>query len=255
VRRYWIPKDAVEADEVRLSGDVLHHIRDVCRMHLGSKFEVIVDGGRALLVEITAETKHESRARIIEERMISELPRPHLHLVMAVPRFPIFEAVVEKAVELGVMSIQPLFSDFSFIRKQENVFDKKRARFEKIVVSATQQSGRGDLMKIEEPQGIDDFLLNFNRAEGRAGLFAYEGVGVLTAKEAVAQLAQVSSVGSSRSDVWIFVGAEGGFSEREVQLFQTVGLKPVTLGPQVLRVETACVALVSIIKYAFDLMR
>jgi 16S rRNA (uracil1498-N3)-methyltransferase len=241
---------------------VLHHIRDVCRMHLGSKFEVIVDGGRALLVEITTETKHESRARIIEERKIVELPRPHLHLVMAVPRFPIFEAVVEKAVELGVVSIQPLFSDFSYIRKQENVFDKKRPRFEKIVVSATQQSGRGDLMKIEEPQGIDDFLLNFNRAEGRAGLCAYEGVGVLTAREAVAQLkiqvgnqAQGASAGVSLGDVWIFVGAEGGFSEREVQLFQTVGLKPVTLGPQVLRVETACVALVSIIKYAFDLMR
>jgi 16S rRNA (uracil1498-N3)-methyltransferase len=251
VRRYWIPKEALVGEEVRLIGDVLHHIRDVCRMHMGSKFEVIVEGGRALLVEITTEAKHESRARIIEERTIVELPRPHLHLAMAVPRFPVFEAVVEKAVELGVKSVRPLFSDFSFIRKQESMFDKKRARFEKIVVSATQQSGRGDLMKIEDPEPLDEFLSAFNRGTDLKGLFAYEGEGVLTAQQGIQQIQS----GAKVNDVWIFVGAEGGFSDREVQLFQTVGLKPVTLGSQVLRVETACVALVSIIKYGFDLMR
>lgn len=249
VRRYWIPKDALADGEVTLEGDVLHHIRDVCRMHTGSKFEVIVEG-RALLVEITSEAKHVSRARVLEERKIETLPRPHVHLVMAVPRFPVFEAVVEKAVELGVKSIQPLFSDFSFIRKQEDVFEKKRARFEKIVVSATQQSGRGDLMPIQEPIALDEFLPTLNRNGRSAGLFAYEGEGVWTAREGLSGLRQ-----SNPDDVWIFVGAEGGFSDREVQLFRSVGLMPVTLGRQVMRVETACVALVSIIKYDFDLMR
>jgi 16S rRNA (uracil1498-N3)-methyltransferase len=64
-----------------------------------------------------------------------------------------------------------------------------------------------------------------------------------------------SSQGSQPKEAWAFIGSEGGFSEREVELFQSLDLKPVTLGTQVLRVETACVATVSIIKYDFDLMR
>ncbi len=256
MRRYWIPKDAREGDEVRLSGDVLHHIRDVCRMHKGSKFEVITEGGEAHLVEIVSESKHESRAMILETRVIPQLPEPHIHLVMSVPRFPVFEAVVEKAVELGVKSIQPFYSEFSFIRTQSDVFDKKRHRFEKIVQSATQQSGRGELMPIEEPISLDELLAKFNRTERVGGLFAYEGAGVLSAREGIEALRSISGGGSGGvQSVWIFVGAEGGFSEREVELFKSHGLKPVTLGPQVLRVETACVTLVGIIKYGFDLMR
>lgn len=250
MRRYWIPKTARVGDEVVLTGDVLHHIRDVCRMHCGSKFEVIVEGGEALLVEIVTESKHESRAAILESRQIPALPEPRIKLVLSVPRIPVFEAVVEKAVELGVESIYPVFSDFSFVRTQKDVLEKKKSRFEKIVKSATQQSGRGDLMAIHDGVHIQTLIETFNRSEGVAGLFAYEGDAVLSAK---AGLQDVHA--KSPKEIWIFVGSEGGFSEREVELFRSVGLRSVTLGPQVLRVETACVALVSIIKYDFDLMQ
>jgi len=250
VRRYWVPKDAFQGDEVRLQGDILHHIRDVCRQRLGAKFEVIDETGRARLVEITRESKHESVARILETRVIPELPRPHLHLALSLPHFPVFEAVLEKSVELGVKSIRPFFSDFSFIRSKEDVFQKKRPRFEKIIIGATQQSGRGDRMILEDPVGIEELLKTFNRQSETAGLFAYEGQGVLTAREGLAEMRA-----RQPSEVWVFAGSEGGFSQGEVELFKTFGLRPVTLGSQVLRVETACVALVSIIKYDFDLMR
>jgi 16S rRNA (uracil1498-N3)-methyltransferase len=258
MRRYWIPKEAIVGDQVKLRGDVLHHIRDVCRMHQGSKFEVIVEGGvgsgtetgKAHLVEIISESKAESVASILETRVIPPLPEPHIHLALSIPRFPVFEAVIEKSVELGVKSIHPFYSDFSFIRTKSDVFEKKQSRFEKIIQSATQQSGRGELMTIEPPLSMAGLLSDFNRLERAAGLFAYEGTGVLSAQEGVGQVA----VGRPR-EVWVFVGSEGGFSEREVGIFQEHGLKPVTLGPQVLRVETACVALVSIIKYGLDLMR
>lgn len=238
-------------ENVVLTGDVLHHIRDVCRMHLGSKFEVITEGGEALFVEIVHEGKKDSIATIIETRAIPPLPYPRVHLAMAVPKFPVFEAVIEKAVELGVASVRPFYSDFSYIRTQSDLFDKKRSRFERIVQSATQQCGRGELMPVEDAVTLAKILEDFNRGETKAGLFAYEGAGVLTARQGIEQLASLTTV----KDVWIFVGAEGGFSDAEVQTFQSIGLKPVTLGPQVLRVETACVALVGIIKYGFDLMR
>jgi 16S rRNA (uracil1498-N3)-methyltransferase len=254
MRRYWVDKDALVNDNLRLQGDVLHHIRDVCRMHVGSRFEVIVSGGKAHLVEIVSETKHESLARVIESREIAPLPEPHIHLAISVPRFPVFEAVVEKSVELGVKEIHPFYSEFSFIKKQEAVFINKRPRFEKIVQGATQQSGRGDLMPIAEPVSLAELLKSFNRGPGVAGLFAYEGTpenGALAVREAMDGM----RAGGSLKEAWVFVGSEGGFSEKEVELFRSFGLKPVTLGAQVLRVETACVALTSIIKYGLDLMR
>jgi 16S rRNA (uracil1498-N3)-methyltransferase len=286
VRRYWVPRESVSGDRVVLRGDILHHIRDVCRLHQGAKFEVILTGapgdssadaiggkagGVAHLVEIISESKQDSIAKILETRELPALPRPAIHLAMSIPRFPVFEAVVEKAVELGVTSIRPFFSDFSFIRTQSDIFDKKRARFEKIVMSATQQSGRGDLMTIGEPLDLAKLLQGFNPTGAARGLFAYEGTGddLVDARNALSQMrgpmngsmngpmnGPMNGIGGETPpDVWLFVGSEGGFSDREVQLFQSVGLKPVTLGSQVLRVETACVALLSIIKYDFDLMR
>jgi 16S rRNA (uracil1498-N3)-methyltransferase len=252
MRRYWVDKDAIEDGEqsIRLTGDTLHHIRDVCRMHLGSRFEVLLDG-KAYLVEIKEEAKNFSRAEILESRSIEPLPHPHLHLILSIPRFPVFEAVLEKSVELGVHSIQLAYSDFSFIRKQDEVLKKKRPRWEKIIQSATQQSGRGELLNLaEDSRSLTKILEDFNRQSTAVGLFAYEGVGQLSAQEGVGQLRA-----QSPQDIWIFVGSEGGFSAAEVTIFQNSGLKPVTLGPQVLRVETACVALISIIKYGFDQMR
>ncbi len=243
----------IHGEDVVISGDVLHHIRDVCRMHKGSKFEVIVGAdktGFAHLVEIFNETKHESFARILETRAILEIPRPHLHLALSIPRFPVFEAVVEKAVELGVFEIHPFFSEFSFIRTQVDVWAKKVARFEKIVQSATQQSGRGDLMAIAKPVDMAEVLEGFNHSPGKRGLFAYEGDSHLTAKQGVAAVAV-----PELSEAWIFVGSEGGFSRAEVESFQGAGLSSVTLGSQVLRVETACVALISVLKYDLGLMQ
>jgi 16S rRNA (uracil1498-N3)-methyltransferase len=258
MRRYWVPKDSVAGDEVRLTDDVLHHIRDVCRQHKGSRFEVIVEGGNAHLVEIVSESKHESVAQILETRVIPALPEPHIHLALSIPRFPVFEAVVEKAVELGVKAIHPFFSEFSFIRTQSDVWEKKLPRFMKIVQGATQQSGRGDLMEIRPAVDLKNLVSTFNRDGQAQGLFAYEGEAVLSAREGIARMKAAlsgSSQGSQPKEAWAFIGSEGGFSEREVELFQSLDLKPVTLGTQVLRVETACVATVSIIKYDFDLMR
>ena len=235
---------------MEITDDELHHIRDVCRMGVGSKFEVIIEGGAALLVEIVEEQKKLSYARIIETRVIPKLPEPHMHVALSFPRISVFEAVLEKSVELGAHTIHPFFSDFSFIRKQEDVLKKKLERWHKIVQSATQQSGRGELMQIAEVQPLESLLKSFNHSGQSVGLFAYEGEGQLSTSQAIQTLRS-----RNPREVWLFVGSEGGFSDREVQLFQSFCLPPVTLGQQVLRVETACVALLSVIKYGFDHMK
>ena len=240
----------LQGDRVELTGEILHHVRDVCRQRLGDRFEVILDGvnsGQAILVEVIGERKGSSIARVLSSRALPELPVPHLELVLAIPRLPVFEAVIEKAVELGVKSLQPVFSEFSFIRSDERVLTQKQERFGKIVRSATQQSGRGDLMRILPPRSLEEILQPVNREASLPGLFAYEGEGRLSLRDAL------KAVPKASKKLSLFVGAEGGYSAKEVELFRTVEMLPVSLGAQVLRVETACVAMISIIKYELGL--
>jgi 16S rRNA (uracil1498-N3)-methyltransferase len=255
MRRYWIEKKDLFQNQVNFTGDVFHHIFDVCRQDIGSKFEVLTEDSKAYFVEVTAVTKKNATANILEERVIPALKEPRIHLVLSISRFPVMDAVMEKAVELGVYSVQPFFSEFSFLRKGEKLSDNKVDRWDKIVRSATQQCGRGDLMKIESAIHFDEISGLINRNAGHSGLFAYEGsvsIPTLGIKDYVAKIKGAQSEGIR--DLWIIVGSEGGFSQKEVQHLTDLGLDPVTLGPQVLRVETACMALISVLKYDFDLM-
>lgn len=275
MRRYWLERDAFQTNsvgapqigtEVRIEGDSLHHIRDVCRQTVGDHFEVLLDG-HAFLVEVVSEKKRELCAIIREVRAVDPLPYPRIRVALSIPRFNVLEGVLEKLVEMGVETVQPLFSENSFIRTATDTWDAKEARFQKIIQGATQQCGRGEKMRLAPAKKLTSFLddliaeinqtadtpgLSSQEAPGHttvAGLFAYE-VGTIPVREIVASI----SAAKPRA-VWVFIGGEGGFSKNEVRLFEEKGFRAATLGRQVLRVETACVALVSVLKYELDLMR
>lgn len=256
MRRYWISKNDIQNDQVIFSGDVFHHIFDVCRQQQGSKFEVLTEDSKAFFVEVTQATRKSATAKIIEERIIPALPEPHIHIALSISRFNVMDAIMEKAVEMGVSSILPFFSDFSFVRKEDKISSNKLDRWDKIIRSATQQSGRGSLMKIHPIVNFDEIFSRVNRSESQMGLFAYEGESTHGVKDFIQKLQGQSPVPLRKSmkNIWVIIGSEGGFSNQEVQQFQSHGLEPITLGAQVLRVETACIALVSALKYEFDLM-
>jgi 16S rRNA (uracil1498-N3)-methyltransferase len=249
MRRYWIEAHQLRDSEVHFDGDIFHHIFDVCRQETGSHFEVILKG-KAYLVEVTKLEKKRAVAKIVEERQIPSLPRPHVHVVLSIPRYQVMDSVVEKLVEMGIASVHPVFSEFSFVRTASSFPKQKLDRWQKIIVSATQQSGRGELMELHEPQDFKSLISKINRTSDQLCLFAYEG-------EADQNIRQFLKSGKTPgiTDIWCIVGSEGGFSSTEVEEMRQLGFNPITLGSQVLRVETACLTLVSVLKYEFDLMK
>ncbi len=253
MRRYWLEKSAVQGDLVTIEGHTLHHIRDVCRQKLGSRFEVLTGEGRALLVEVIQMGKDFAKAKVLSDRPLAELKRPHLHLALSLPRYAKMDEIVEKSVELGVKELHPFVSDFSFVRHPQDVSAGKTQRWEKIVKAATQQTGRGDLMKVSPVRDLAHILSEFgNQNKPRWGLFAYEGEGELSFRQALSAIPREGGELEAEGEIWLFVGSEGGFSPDEVQKFANLGLKPLKFGEQILRVETACVALLSVIKYEFE---
>ncbi len=244
LRRFWIEKEDLGEGEFTVRGDLFHHLVDVCRVGEGHHFELLPGDGRAYLVEVMGVNKKDITLRRLSERDLAALPEPYIHLFVSIPRWSKLDEIMEKSVELGVKTLTPFVSDFSFVRKPSEISANRKQRFEKIIKGATRQCGRGDLMELGEVQSLREILKSFNQVSGRVGLFPFEGVAAKTLKEGLRSL-KVQSL----KEVCVFVGSEGGFSEREVQQFQELGMEPLTLGEQVLRVETACLALVSILKY------
>ncbi|MBY0314722.1 MAG: 16S rRNA (uracil(1498)-N(3))-methyltransferase [Bdellovibrionales bacterium] len=242
MRRYWLGDLDRQKSQITFDGEIFHHICVVCRQDVGSKFEVLTSTGWAALVEVIEVGKKSGVAKVIEWREVPALPKPHIHLALSVPKIATLEGVLEKSVEMGVHSIHPFFSDFSFVKTQSSLLKDKRKRFEKILISATQQTGRADRLNLTEAVHLDELLKTFKTQEKTAGVFAYEG-------EGGSLKAALQEVQGKIDHIWIFVGSEGGFSHKEVELFKSINLFPVSLGQQVLRVETACVTLLGIIKY------
>lgn len=249
MRRYWLDVAAAVTNEqgdkeFLIEGEDFHHICGVCRRGEGDKFEVLTEASEAYLVEVVHKTHKQALARVIESRTIEALPEPHIELCVSLPRFKKMDEIIEKSVEIGVYRVRPFMSDFSFIRDFSKLSSSKLKRWSKIVKSATQQCGRGELMDISPVVELNELLEEFNQEEEAVGLFPYEGESQQSLQEAIQSFKKTSF-----KKLWIFVGSEGGFSDQEVQLFSKNGLESTTLGPQILRVETACLALASIIKY------
>jgi 16S rRNA (uracil1498-N3)-methyltransferase len=250
MRRYWVEEDDIQGETVIFRGETFHHVVEVCRQEPPARFEVLAPSGRAFFVEMSQ--LHRSKrdawaeARILEAREIPKLQKPYIHLVLAVGRFPVLESVLEKAVELGVHSVHLAFSEFSFVKSDEKISESRFTRWQKIIRGATQQTGRGELMTLQPPRALGDIVRDshVNRESKHLGLFMYEGEG-----KTLSEWVKLQSPLSQQEAIWVFVGAEGGFSKKEVELFAKHGLDPLSLGSQVLRVETACVSVVSVLKY------
>ncbi len=249
LRRFYIEPDGIDGSQVHLRGDLVHHIRDVCRFKTGDQFEVLAGDGKAHHVELTHESRSEMTAQILSTRALPPMPKPFITLCVSVPKLPKVDWIVEKCVELGASEVRVFVSDYSFLRKVGELSENRMARWRKLVQGATQQSGRGDLMKIGEPVTLDKLLGEFSRNAGTGGLFPYEGESRLGLSSALNELKS-----RGLDHLWVFVGSEGGFSVREVEMFAKAGLNPTSMGEQILRVETACVALVSVIKYEFGML-
>ncbi len=240
MRRYFFESSIGLNSDLKIDGELFKHIFKVCRRKEGDHFELLSDG-EAYLVEVSKVLKNEALVRVLEKRKLNELKKPHIHLVLANPKPAVFERVLEKSVELGVKSIRLIISENSFFKSIDKLKLKEK-RALKITKQAMQQSGRGESLTLEEPKTLKDFLEDFKSMKDTEGVFFYE---------AESADFSVSSINLDKSALscHLLIGGEGGFTEAEAALVRSSGFKSISLGEQILRVETACVAGVSILKF------
>ncbi len=245
MRRYWLPKESDKGEIVEIFDSPYKHIIQVCRQTVGSRFEVLFGDGKAHLIELIEVSRKKAIGKKIEVRSIDLLGPPHIHLCLSLPKFSTFEKVIEKMVELGVFAIHPFVSDLSYLKKPNRISENRIQRWEAIAKAATEQTGRGDLINLYPVRSMMGVVELINPSSLKKGIFLYEG----EADRTLSQVLRKDFFSTKLKEIWIIVGSEGGFSQNEVNRLSTCGLVPVTLGEQILRVETACVAICSILKY------
>jgi 16S rRNA (uracil1498-N3)-methyltransferase len=177
--------------------------------------------------------RSEVSVRVGEHAAIErEAPRP-IHLAVGMPANERMDWLVEKATELGVASIQPLMTAHGVLRLSGERADKKRAHWEAIAIAACEQCGRNRVPVIHPVQSLAGWLATTTVDADRLILSLADGTQPISA---------VCNSGPSVREAWVLSGPEGGLNATEEQDAIARGFAPLTLGPRVLRAETAALA-------------
>jgi len=221
--RYYCPNPPVDG-RLRLDREESRHLIRVCRGAVGDRIDLFDGSGLRYTARVVEFEKGEAWLEV-EGPATPETPAPcTIEVGTAVPKGERFGWLVEKAVELGVARLSPLIAERSVVDPRDSKLDRLR----KTVVEASKQSGRSRLMHIDAPSELKPFL------ESSVGLR-------LLADPAGASPEDWPTIARGEV-VRLAVGPEGGFTDDERALALEQGWRPIRLGPNILRIETAVIA-------------
>jgi 16S rRNA (uracil1498-N3)-methyltransferase len=272
VHRFYIPPENWNPGALALTSAEAHHARDVLRLKRGDKLVVFNGRGREITAEIVDLVRHgtDSPGRAKDEirlRKLHEAETPPLRcritLGQAIPKGKNMDLIVQKAVEIGAAEIAPILSDRTVVHVDLESAAQKQAKWQQVAIEAAKQCGQNWLPKVRAPRKLKDFFSDvdsvavserrINAADAqRAPLQELRLIGSLQsdARHLKKILADYSSEhGQLPTSVLMLVGPEGDFTPAELALARSHGCRPITLGPVVLRVETAAIYCLSILSY------
>lgn len=240
MHRFLVSPDAVEGRRVSLPGRVCHQIYRVLRLRPGDRVVVLDGTGWEMEVVLTQVGGERALGEVVERRPAGGEPDAQVVLYQSMLKRDNFEWVLQKCTELGVVEFAPVISQRTVMRKVSDVKEGKMRRWRRIIAEAVEQSGRGRVPVLRRPVTFEEAVVRPG-AEVDLPLIPWEEERGRTMRGAVG--------GGTPSSVSVFIGPEGGFTADEIALAEEHGVLPVTLGPRILRAETAAVVATSLIMH------
>ena len=239
--RFFTPKSNInlEQNTCVIEGEDVKHISRVLRCRENDKLEVCDMDNNEYICEIKEINKDNILLDIIEKVNIKRESNLKVKLYQGMPKGTKMELILQKLTEIGVDEIVLVQTKRSVTKIDNKKEDKKIERWERIIYEAAKQSKRAKIPKLTGVLTFKEALADMQNND--LNLCPYENERTISIKEAIKD--------SSANTIGIFVGPEGGFEEEEVEKIQEIDGKVVSLGPRILRTETASVVASSIVLY------
>lgn len=239
MHRFFIDPLLLRASPLALPAALLHQVRDVLRLQPGEQFILLDNSGDETLAEVTAASRAGVAARVIERRSGKAEPAVRITLCQGMIKAARFEWVLEKGTELGVTTFAPVLCQRS-MSGLEDAGSAKIQRWQRIIQEAAEQCGRSRLPVLLPARPFAQALDAV--PPGALAVLPWENERERALRDAIVPFASAGG-----RDIFLFIGPEGGFTAEEALAARGLGAQCVTLGPRILRAETAALAAVAVI--------
>jgi 16S rRNA (uracil1498-N3)-methyltransferase len=258
MRRFFVEAENIKKDKVTIRGEEARHIFQVLRLKEKDRIKVFTGQGREYIIEIREAGKKEVIGRILKESRLDTEPPIGITLVQGLPKSDKMDFIIQKVTELGVRKIIPVITQRTIVRLDKERARKRRNRWQRIALEAAKQSGRATIPEVD---AITTFVQSLNNiSEENLNLIPWEEETSTSLKEVLKSITNHPSPEGSGRDlsranargrlpITVFIGPEGGFTSEEVEAAKEKGAVPVSLGPRLLRTETAGLATLAMVLY------
>lgn len=232
--RLYLDQTLQPNSEVSVTDDRFHYLAHVLRAKTGTILTLFNGQGGEYRAELVALEKKRALLRLSEHYAVDRESPLHITLATGISRGERMTYVMQKSVELGVAAIQPLFTRYCEVKLDEERADKRQQHWHGIVVAAAEQSGRTRLPLVHAPLTLTEWLAGPGTAfDHRLVLHPHTDM----------TLRQLRI--TTPTSLTTLIGPEGGLSDDEVALARSKGFTAVSLGPRILRTETAAAAVLA----------
>ena len=222
-------------------GDDVKHISDVLRHKIGDLLDICDENGVRYVTKISTMEKASIGLDVLEVSNYTTEPSIMVTLFQGMPKADKLELIIQKCTELGVNEIIPVIMDRVVVKLDDKNIDKKVERWNKIALEAGKQSGRQKIPMVQKPTKLKNLIENISKYD--IVLLPYE------CEKQISLKAVLKNLDRKCKNVAIIIGPEGGFSENEIELLSLENVKRVSLGPRILRTETAGLATLAMVLY------
>ncbi len=234
--RLFVSGDLINGSTLELEGDKARYLGRVLRLRPDDEVRVFNGEGPEHCAIIETVTKSAVTLRIGESYDTDTESALRVHLVQGVSRGERMDFVIQKATELGVKRVTPVLTEYGVVKLDAKRAEKRREHWQGVAQSACEQSGRVRVPLIDAPVPLKNWFGD-SPAEVDAQLILRPGAGT-----------SLASISAPNTKICLLIGPEGGFSDTEYEDADIAGFVPVSLGPRVLRTETAAVAALSVLQ-------